>query len=104
MKKFIIGRVTFKPDQREDFLEAVRIHAAAIRKEPGCVFFEIKLSREKPNRAVVAECFVDAAAHEVHNQTAHMLAFVDKMSRILLDGRFENIYSDNVTVDVVKFD
>ncbi len=103
MKKFIIGWVTYKPEMREEFLEAVRLHAEATRKEPGCVFFEINPSREIANGAVVAECFASAQAHETHNATPHMRAFVDKMSRILLTGRFENIHSDDVTVDVVTY-
>lgn len=103
MKKFIIGWVTFKPEKREEFLAAVRIHAEATRQEPGCVYFEINLSLENPNGAVVAECFASSQAHETHNATPHMKSFVDKMSRILVEGRFENIYSDDVKVDVVTF-
>ncbi len=103
MKKFVIGWVTFKPEKREEFLAAVQLHAAATRKEPGCMFFEINFSREIPNGAVVAECFASAEAHETHNATPYMKAFVDNMSRILLTGRFENIYSDDVKVDVVNY-
>ena len=54
--------------------------------------------------AIVAECFANEAAHEVHNATPHMKWFRENMARILSDGRFHNIYSDTIRVDEVHFD
>ena len=104
MKKFIIGWVTFRPEMREEFLAMSLKHEAATRAEPGCEFFEIALSLDPPNLAIVTECFVSEAAHEVHRATPHMAAFIQNMPRILSEGRFHNIYSDHIEVDAVTFD
>lgn len=103
MNKFIIGWVTFKPEKRDELMEAIEVFAAATRQESGCVFFEINLSRERPNCTVVAECFQSAEAHDEHQKTPHVKAFFEKTAGILVEGRFENILSDNVVVDIVKF-
>ncbi len=99
MKKFIIGWVKFKLEKRVEFLDAVQIHVAATRQEDGCVFFEVTLSLEKPDTAVIVECFKSAEAHTLHNNTPHMKAFIAQMADILVEGRFENILSDNVVSD-----
>ncbi len=40
----------------------------------------------------------------VHRATPHMTALVESMPRLLSEGRFHNIYSDHVDVDVLTFD
>ncbi len=103
MKKFVIGWVTFKPEKRDELMEAIQDFAAATRQEKGCVFFEINLSREQPNCTVIAECFQSGEAHDEHHKTPHAKAFFEKTAGILVEGRFENILSDNVVADIVKF-
>ena len=103
MKKFIIGWMTAKPEMQERFLAAIRAHMAATRQEKGCVFLEINLDLDSPNRAVVAECFESQEAHDIHSKTPHMATFRKEMSQILVEARFENILSDKVTVDIPKY-
>ena len=104
MKKFIIGWMTWKPGMQDEFLALARSHQERTRAEPGCEFFDITLSLDQPNVAIVAECFANEAAHEVHNATPHMKWFRENMARILSDGRFHNIYSDTIRVDEVHVD
>ena len=104
MKKFIIGRMTIRPGMRDAFLALSRQHQAATRAEPGCEFFDISMSLDQPDVGIVAECFVDEAAHAKHNAAPHMAAFQAQISHILKDGRFHNIYSDQIRVDEVAFD
>jgi len=66
VKKFIIGWMTSKPEMQERFLAAIRAVLAATRQEKGCVFIEINLDLDSPNRAVVAECFESQGAHDIH--------------------------------------
>ena len=103
MKKFVIGWMTFRPEMRDRFVAVVRKHVAAMRSEEGCIFAEINLNLDGSNGAVVAECWKDQAAHDVHNATPQMKWFVKEMSELLIEGRFENIFSDDVRVDKVKF-
>src|SRR5262245_32058438 len=97
VKKFIIGWMTFKPEMRERFLAALRALVAATRQEQGCLFLDVGLDLEIPNRAVFA-------AREIHSKMPHMVTFREEMSQALVEARFENILSDNVTVDVLKYD
>jgi quinol monooxygenase YgiN len=101
--KYIIGWMTIKPGKRDRFLAAARAHTAATRKEAGCVFFELNLSLDEPNVAVVAECFKDAAAHDLHSNTPHMAKFRKEMAEVLVEGKFVNVFSDDVKTDVYKF-
>lgn len=103
MRKFIIGWITFKPEMRGPFLSAISAHVAATRQEEGCVFFDVSLSLDGPNIAVVTECFESEEAHESHLQTPHMNRFRAEMPRLLVEGRFENVYSDRFSTDVVEF-
>ena len=63
----------------------------------------INLSLDTPNGAMVTECFKSQGAHEIHNRTPHMNLFREEMSKVLVEGRFQNIFSDTFTVDEVKF-
>ena len=103
MKKFVIGWMTYRPGMRDRFVAVAREHVANMRSEEGCIFAEINLSLDTPNGAVVAECFKSQEAHDIHNATPQMKWFVQEMSEILTEGRFENIFSDDVTVDEVSF-
>ena len=99
MKKFIIGWVKFRHEKRAEFLAAVQILVAATRQEEGRVFFEVTLSLDKPDTALSVECFKSADAHEEHQNTPHMKAFMARMADILVEGRFENILSDTIVSD-----
>ncbi|MEX0860045.1 MAG: putative quinol monooxygenase [Cucumibacter sp.] len=101
--KFIIGWVTIKPAKRDAFFAAVRVHTAATRQEEGCVFFEINPGMERPNVAVVAECFKSEEVHQRHLTTPHMAAMRKAMNETLIDGKFQYIYSDNVVAEDVTF-
>ena len=50
MKRLVIGRVTYRPEMREEFLAMSLAHQAATRAEPGCEFFEIALSLDRTER------------------------------------------------------
>ena len=104
MKRFVIGWARFKPGKQDEFLAVAKAHIAATREEEGCLFLEINLSMDKPDTAVFAECFRDARATEIHESLPHVAVWKKRMSEILIEGRFENIFSDEVVVDVVKFD
>ena len=104
MKRFVIGRVTIRSEMRDEFLAMSLQHQAATRAEPGCEFFEVALSLDQPNEAVITECFSSEAAYEIHRATPHMTALIESMPRLLSEGRFHNIYSDHIDVDALTFD
>lgn len=104
MKKFIIGWMTIRPGMQDAFLAIAKRHQAMTRAEAGCEFFDISISLDRPDVGIVTECFVDEAAHERHNAAPHMEAFRGEIARVISDGRFHNIYSDQIRVDEVKFD
>ena len=101
MQKFIIGWVKFKPGQSANFLDAMKEHATATRQEDGCVFFDVGLSSETPDTAIFVECFDTAEAHQRHQETPRMKAVMANVADMVVEGRFENILSDNVVSDMM---
>jgi autoinducer 2-degrading protein len=60
------------PDRIDEFLDIMCANAAASRKEPGCIRFEISRQFDKPNVFSLAELYQDEAAVELHYATEHV--------------------------------
>lgn len=54
----------------EEFIEALEVHTALTRAEPGCLQFEIRQRPEVPEVFDVREAFVDRAAFLAHQERA----------------------------------
>jgi autoinducer 2-degrading protein len=70
--------VTFdvKPDFRDVFVK--RMHQQAedsLEKEKDCGIFEVWLDSKTPNRVQLYEVYMDAAAFDIHLQSAHFKDF-----------------------------
>jgi (4S)-4-hydroxy-5-phosphonooxypentane-2,3-dione isomerase len=61
-----------QPDRVAEFLEIMGANAAASRKEPGCLRFEISRQFDKPNVFSLAELYQDNDAVESHYATEHV--------------------------------
>ncbi len=55
----------------EQFLAAVNPLVAASQKENGCIAYDLFASSTRPDVYLICETWADAAALEVHSQTAH---------------------------------
>jgi quinol monooxygenase YgiN len=70
--------VTFRlhPGQRDAFLPLIRANAdASIRKEPGCLRFDVLLPEDDPQEVFLYEVYTDADAFAAHLAAPHFLSF-----------------------------
>lgn len=59
------------PEHINDFIDAtVKNHDGSI-KEPGVIRFDVIQDAENPDKFILYEAFIDAAAVDAHKQTAH---------------------------------
>ncbi|UXZ53067.1 antibiotic biosynthesis monooxygenase [Halomonas sp. 7T] len=68
----IIVKTQLKPNQRENFLEAMLPNAAAsVRDEPGCHVFDVLEDQQDANLFYLYEIYRDESALADHKQTPH---------------------------------
>jgi len=57
----------------DDYVQLITAHAQnSLRLEAGCLQFEVLFPEENSNRLILVESYEDAAALEIHKQSAHM--------------------------------
>jgi len=71
----IAGRVTVKPERREEAIRVARTMVAATRREPGCRAYGFHADLEDPNVFFVFEEWQDEQSLARHFQTDHMATF-----------------------------
>jgi quinol monooxygenase YgiN len=59
-------RVSVKPDQRDKWLELIRMNASQTRAEEGCESYELSEDMEKPNCFVILERWASMEAQYDH--------------------------------------
>ena len=60
----------------EDLLALTREHAMrCLEREPGCLYFDIMVSRERRNQILLYEIYKDQAALDSHLTSDHMEQF-----------------------------
>ncbi len=85
MSKVVINaEITTHEGHFDEFMETMKAHAAASRKEPGCERFDVIVPREAENTLIVYEIYENQAALDAHagserfaayrEATAHMVA------------------------------
>jgi quinol monooxygenase YgiN len=94
----IVGSVTARPGMGSSFFHLAREHATRTRKEPGCIFFHVEQVVDDPNLLIVAECYVDAAAHASHDASSYMQDFMKVIDSHLATLRFNMIVGGEIEV------
>ena len=102
--EYVIGWITTRSGKRDEFMMLAEPFIAATRQEDGILFFELHPSAGNPDLVVATEGYATAEAHERHVRTPHFAVFWEAFQRLVLDGRFENIFADRTRLDTVKFD
>ncbi len=82
-----IVHVHVKPERVEDFVEAIGLNHEGSVKEPGNLRFDILQSVEDPTRFIAYEAYRDEAAAKAHKETAHYLAWRDKVTDWMAEPR-----------------
>jgi autoinducer 2-degrading protein len=79
--------VHVKPERVADFVEATRENHEQSVKEPGNLRFDILQSVEDPTRFVAYEGYRDQASAKAHKETAHYLAWREKVADWMAEPR-----------------
>ncbi len=80
---FIAVKFPVRPDALEEWERVTAEFTAAVRAEPGNVFFEWSRSLEEPMTFVLLEAFQDGAAGEAHVAEPHFQKAIDEMSHLV---------------------
>lgn len=101
--KIIIGWLTCRPGTRAGFLSAMAPHSLETLREPGCEFFEYHERADDPDGVVLIEGFRDAAAHEFHRRTPHMVAMQAEVRTFLTHVKLVYLAGDDVSREELDF-
>lgn len=73
-KVAVIGDLTAKPACFDEFFERMKAHAAASRREPGCLRFDLVRPQGESHRLMLFELYTDQAALDAHGSTERIKA------------------------------
>lgn len=77
---FIAVKMPVRPERSAEWLSLVADFTAAVRAEPGNIFFEWSRSAEEPDTFVLLEAFQDAEAGAAHVNSDHFRAGLETMA------------------------
>lgn len=85
-RHIVLVQVTIRPELQEEF-EAALLHNAreSVRRDPGCLRFDVSRDKDQPTRWVLYEVYDSPEAHATHRQSAHFLAYDAVAARAVVD-------------------
>ena len=94
----VLVQVSIRPEMREEF-EAALLHNAreSVRRDPGCLRFDVSQDKEHPTRWVLYEVYENAQAHAVHRQSPHFLAYDAVATRAVVEKTVARCAGRHVT-------
>jgi autoinducer 2-degrading protein len=91
----LLVQVRVKPEERERFVEAIRINAtASVRDEPDCLRFDVSQEHDDPDCFLFYEVYRDAAAFEAHRRTTHFAQWRLAAAELLVEDSQVNTPAD----------
>ena len=89
MPYVVAASLRVKQKHLSEFVRRVKRHAHnSVTKEPGCVSFEVSVDKDNPRRFMFYEVYVDEAAFDTHNDTAHMKKHMSDTAH-MIEGKVE---------------
>ena len=72
----VLVQVTVRPDMLDEFERALLHNAReSVAHDPGCLRFDVSQHADDPTRWVLHEVYETPAAHALHRQSPHFLAY-----------------------------
>ena len=87
--------ISVKEDSVQQFLAAVENCIVETRKEPGCHFYTLYSSHEKPSNFVLVEEWESKAALDNHFTLPHFKAFVEALENLLAEPLNVKVFEAN---------
>jgi quinol monooxygenase YgiN len=72
---YLIASFEVKPEHREAYLAGSKKVEAEVRKEKGCISYDLHESVAEPNKFVMIERWETQADLDAHGQAPHVLAW-----------------------------
>jgi len=94
--QMIIVRLEVKPDRVQDFLKLVAFNAAASRKEPGNLRFDVVRSVDNPTLYRLYEVYRDDDAIGAHQATPHYAKWRAEIEAMLVTPRLSEKFTSVV--------
>ena len=69
-------QIQIKPENVDRFMPRVLENAAAARKEPGCMTFDVLVDPADRTKVMLYEVYADEKAFETHQATPHFKKYV----------------------------
>ena len=85
-------QVRVKPEHVADFIEASRVNHEASIREPGNLRFDVLQDASDPARFVLYEAYRSAEAAAAHKETAHYLAWRERVAPWMAEPRVGTRY------------
>ncbi|GCF95032.1 hypothetical protein NRIC_29230 [Enterococcus florum] len=76
--------LTVAPEKREDFLVFVENLVNKSRQDEGALFYDCLESLDTKNRFMIIENWRDQAAVDKHNQTDHLINFLNEIDQYII--------------------
>src|SRR5512141_62222 len=80
-------QVHVKPEALDAFRNATQANAAASRREPGVVRFDVVQDLEDPTRFALVEVYRGESGAAAHKETAHYRTWRDAVEQLMAEPR-----------------
>jgi len=95
---YVIAELKLKPGTAEQAVAAARKAVAGTVKEEGCIFYDMHLSINDPDKLMVVERWTSRAALDAHMHTPHLLAWRAAGKEFIAARKVEVISPEKVDV------
>lgn len=81
----LVVHIRIKPEHVDTFMEKLAANAAAARKEPGCLTFDVLVDPENGTRVMLYEVYRSEAAFQAHQQGQAFKTYMAEAVPLLAD-------------------
>ena len=86
----VLVHVTVRADMLSEFEQAIRHNASeSVRRDPGCLRFDVIQQYDDPTRWIFYEVYTDRAAHQAHEAQPHTATFLSAKDVLLSGSRVD---------------
>ena len=94
----VLVQVTVRPEMLEEFEQALLHNAReSVAHDAGCLRFDVSQHADDPTRWVLHEVYDTPAAHALHRQSRHFLAYDAVAARAVTEKRVARCVGRHVT-------
>lgn len=81
----LIAFLKAKPEQRAALFDALGAIVPGVRKEDGCLRYDLHVDRDDPDMAVMLECWRDEAALDAHAAAPLFKSLAERLDVLLAE-------------------